>query len=226
MREIVLDTETTGLDFKSGDRIIEVGCLELINHVATGKKLQFYCSTEKKIHEGAAKIHGLTNSFLRTHPSFKEQSTNFLDFIKNDILIIHNASFDVGFINNELRLIGLNPLKNKIIDTITLAKKNLNTRTANLDYLCRRFSINLSKRILHGALLDCELLAEVYLELIGGKQIALKLAEFKQNTEISTNNKKDTKPNINKIKVSEEEIKSHKSFVKNLKNAYWNKLDY
>ena len=118
MREIVLDTETTGLNYRGGDRIIEVACVELTNHIPTGKNIQFYCSTDKKIGEDAIKIHGLTNEFLNKHSAFKEHLKNFFDFIKNDTLIIHNAEFDVGFINNELMLVGAKPITNKIIDTM------------------------------------------------------------------------------------------------------------
>ena len=226
MREIVLDTETTGLNYMGGDRIIEVGCVELINHIPTGKNLQFYCSTDRKIGEDAVKIHGLTNEFLNKHSALKEHLKNFFDFIKNDTLIIHNAEFDVGFINNELKLIGAKPITNRIIDTMSLARKKLNTRITNLDHLCRRFSIDLSSRKLHGALLDCHLLAGVYLELLGGKQTSLNLSEFKKNNtnqakQNSTNNK-----NIIKVKLTNEEIQSHKKLVKDIKNALWHKLDY
>ena len=225
MREIILDTETTGLNFKAGDRIIEVGCVELINHVQTGNNLQFYCSTEKIINEGANKIHGLTNNFLNKHKTFKEQSKKLLDFSNNDTLIIHNADFDMGFINNELKLIGAKPINNKVIDTIVLARKKLNTRIANLDYLCRRFSIDLSDRSLHGALLDCQLLADVYLELLGGRQTTLELIDSKKTVD-----KKDRSPKENysiiKVKIGDEEINHHKKFVKSIKNALWNKMDY
>ena len=226
MREIVLDTETTGLNYMGGDRIIEVGCVELINHIPTGKNLQFYCSTDKKIGEDAIKVHGLTNEFLNKHQTFKEHSKKILDFIKEDTLIIHNAEFDLGFINNELKLIGIKPITNRIIDTMLLSRKKLNTRTANLDYLCRKFSIDLSSRKLHGALLDCQLLAEVYLELLGGKQTTFNLLEFeKSNTnpkkKLPTNNH-----NINKVKLTKEEIQSHKELVKSIKNALWHNLDY
>ena len=193
MREIVLDTETTGLNYKAGDRIIEVGCVELINHVSTTNNLQFYCSTNKIIDESAIKIHGLTNAFLNEYPPFKEYVKKFLAFIGNDPLIIHNAEFDLGFINNELMLLGIEPLKNKIIDTVSFARKKLNTRIANLDYLCRRFQIDLSERDLHGALLDSQLLAEVYLELMGGKQISMNLNITKENKNLpSKNNIKKT----------------------------------
>ena len=225
MREIVLDTETTGLNFKSGDRIIEVGCVELINYISTGKTLQFYCSVEKQIDSGAIKVHGLTNKFLSSQPPFNKSVEKFLDFIKNDALVIHNAEFDVNFINNELRIIGKPNLKNKIIDTIPLARKKLNSRIANLDYLCRRFSINLNERDFHGALLDSQLLAEVYLELRGGKQISMNL---------NTKNKKETldkyknKPSFvfSKITLSNDEILQHKQLVKQIKNSLWEKIDY
>ena len=226
MREIILDTETTGLSYEEGDRIIEVGCVELINHVSSGKNLQFYCSTEKKINEEALKVHGLTNEFLSKHKNFKEQSKKFLDFIKEDTLIIHNANFDVGFINNELKLIGEKPIENKIVDTMLLARKKLNTRIANLDYLCRRFSIDIKSRKLHGALLDCQLLAEVYLELIGGKQTSLDLSEYKKNKTISTKQKSTNNDDITRIKLTKKEIQLHKELVKNIKNALWHKLDY
>ena len=226
MREIVIDTETTGLNYKGGDRVIEVACVELINHISTGNNLQFYCSTEKKIDAGAMKVHGITNAFLEKHPSFESQSDVFLDFIKEDVLIIHNSDFDMGFLNNELRLIKKPPLKNDVIDTVQLARKTLNTRIANLNYLCNRFSIDLSSRKLHGALLDCQLLAMVYLELIGGQQTKLELSN--PSTKEETFNKKNIEKitSINKINLSEKEVAEHKIFVKGLKNALWHKIDY
>ena len=226
MREIVIDTETTGLNYKGGDRVIEVACVELINHISTGNNLQFYCSTEKKIDAGAMKVHGITNAFLEKHPSFESQSDVFLDFIKEDVLIIHNSDFDMGFLNNELRLIKSPSLKNDVIDTVQLARKTLNTRIANLNYLCNRFSIDLSSRKLHGALLDCQLLAMVYLELIGGQQTKLELSN--PSTKEETFNKKNIEKitSINKINLSEKEVAEHKIFVKGLKNALWHKIDY
>ena len=225
MREVVLDTETTGLNFRLGDRIIEVGCVELINHVSTGQTLQFYCSVEKKIDDGAIKVHGLTNEFLSSQPLFEENAEKFLDFIKDDILIIHNAEFDVGFINNELRIIGRPELKNPIIDTVALARKKLNSRIANLNYLCRRFSIDLSERNLHGALLDSQLLAEVYLELKGGKQISMNLStkETKENLDQNKNNHSLV---FSKITPSNNEILQHKLLIKQIRNSLWEKIDY
>ena len=226
MREIVLDTETTGLNYKAGDRIIEVGCVELINHVSTTNNLQFYCSTNKIIDESAVKIHGLTNAFLNEYPPFKEYVKKFLAFIGNDPLIIHNAEFDLGFINNELMLLGIEPLKNKIIDTVSFARKKLNTRIANLDYLCRRFQIDLSERDLHGALLDSQLLAEVYLELMGGKQISLNLNITKENKNLHAKNNIKKNYLFSRVVLNDKDTLLHKSLVKGIKDSLWKKFDY
>ena len=226
MREIIVDTETTGLDFKAGDRIIEVGCIELINHITTGNNLQFYCSTDKAVSENAFKISGLSNDFLSQFPSFAEQADKFLKFIKDDTLIIHNADFDIGFINNELQLMGANKIQNKFVDTVALARKKLNTNIANLDYLCRRFSIDLGARTLHGALLDCQLLAEVYLELLGGRQTSLDLTKTHDHN-ISAQAKNIKKNhNIYNVKITKKDIQEHKDFIADLKNALWHKVNY
>ena len=226
MREIILDTETTGLNFHQGDQIIEVGCVELINHVQTGKTLQFYCSPKKTISPEAEKVHGLTNQFLSKHKTFAEQAQELINFIKEDTLIIHNADFDVGFINHELKKAGLEKIKNKVIDTVSLARKKLNTRIANLDYLCRRFSIDLSARKVHGAILDCQLLSEVYLELIGGKQTKLELQKNQQEILKTKDKKTPISKEIHKIILAEEDIVSHKQLTKKIKNSLWEKLDY
>ena len=226
MKEIIIDTETTGLDFKNGDKIIEIACLELINHVATGNYLQFYCSTDRVIDERAEKIHGLSNNFLNKFPTFAEQVQKFIDFIKSDTLIIHNADFDLGFINNELKLLGRSPLQNKFIDTVLLARKKLNTRIANLDYLCKKFSIDLSSRKFHGALLDCQLLSEVYIELLGGQQTSLELKNS-SNDKITLEDKKTNEKNkIHQVQVSVEEINNHKKLFAKFKNYLWHKIDY
>ena len=226
MREIVLDTETTGLKFRSGDRVIEVGCVELINHVATDKSLQFYCNVDKSIDREATRVHGLTNDFLKDKPTFEANAQNFLDFIKADTLIIHNSEFDMGFINNELKMLEMGPLKNKVIDTVILARKTLNTRIANLDYLCRRFSIDPGERDLHGALLDSRLLAEVYLELIGGKQISMNLKTSEIQNKNLTNSSANTPLDLLKVSLSEEEASQHKLVLKKIKNSLWGKIDY
>ena len=226
MREIVLDTETTGLNFRGGDRIIEVGCVEVINHVATKNTLQFYCRTNKKISTDAQKISGISNEFLKDKKTFSEQHLILLNFIKDDPLIIHNAEFDLGFLNNELNIIGKAPLRNKIIDTVFLARKVLNTRIANLDHLCRRFNIDLTKRKLHGALLDAHLLAEVYLELRGGKQIIMDLKTEENKHQDFKKNNRLYKNKITLLNTGEEDIVSHKLMVKSIKEALWNKYNY
>jgi len=225
MREIILDTETTGLNYKSGDRVVEVGCVELINHVSTGNNLQFYCSTDREINKESKSIHGLTNEFLKEYPAFGEQANKLLEFIKQDTLVIHNSEFDIGFINNELKIIGIEKLKNKVIDTVALARKTLNTRVANLDYLCKKFSIDLSARKIHGALLDCQLLSEVYIELLGGRQTSLELTKSLNNeTEEDSNKTKNKK--IHQVQISSEDIQKHKKSIDKLKNPLWGGLDY
>ncbi len=225
MREIVVDTETTGLNYRSGDRIIEFGCVELNNHVPTGKTLQFYCKPDVSISDSAKNIVGLSDNFLSKQKTFEENYKLMTDFLKNDTLIIHNADFDLGFINNELALIGQPSLTNPVIDTVKLAREVLNTRIANLDYLCRRFNIDLSDRSFHGALLDSQLLASVYLELRGGKQFSMEL-------ETSTNNGYKTIVNNNnnektiEITIDELDILEHKKLLKKIKNPIWNKFNY
>ena len=226
MREIVIDTETTGLSFKTGDRIIEVGCVELINHVPTNKTLQFYCKVDKKISEAAKKISGITEDFLKDKKTFEENHLQLLSFIKDDILIIHNSEFDLGFLNNELSLIGKKPLKNKVIDTVALARKVLNTRIANLDYLCRKFNIDLEERKLHGALLDSRLLADVYLELRGGKQFSMNLYQTTHQENPNNTPKNPTPNQSTKLKPTPEDIKLHKEMLKDIKDAIWNKNSY
>ena len=225
MREVVIDTETTGLNYRTDDRIIEVGCVELNNYVPTGKTLQFYCKPDKEISEGAKSVVGISDEFLQDKKRFKEHHETFLDFIKNDTLIIHNADFDLGFLNKELYLIGLPPLQNSIIDTVPLAREVLNTRVANLDYLCRRFDIDLSDRSFHGALLDSQLLASVYLELRGGKQFSMQLdsdePKNKQNLLLNKNSIK-----TKEIELNNDELSAHKNMLKKLKNPIWNKFNY
>ena len=226
MREIVIDTETTGLSYKTGDRIIEVGCVELINHVATNKSLQFYCKVDKEISEGAQKVTGITNKFLSDKKYFNDHCDDLLKFIDNDPLIIHNADFDIGFINNELSLLGKQKLSNPVVDTVSLARRVLKTRVANLDYLCRRFKIDLSERNLHGALLDSRLLAEVYLELKGGRQFSMSLT--KNNTETSEKIKNTTSKQKNTIRFipSNNEVELHRKMVSEIKQPVWKKYNY
>ena len=226
MREIVIDTETTGLSYKTGDRVIEVGCVELLNHITTNNSLQFYCKVDKEISEGAQRITGITNKFLSDKKSFSDHCDEFLKFIDNDPLIIHNADFDVGFLNNELSLLGRPKLSNPVIDTVSLARHVLNTRVANLDYLCRRFKVDLSERDLHGALLDSKLLAEVYLELKGGKQFSMNLLKNNKEKNIEENTKKNNLKTTTSFIPSEKDTALHKEMVKEIKQPIWKKYNY
>jgi len=226
MREVVIDTETTGLSHKTGDRIIEVGCVELINHVATKNFLQFYCKVDKKISESAQKITGISNSFLNDKKKFSDHYEELLSFIKNDPLIIHNADFDIGFLNNELYLLNKPLISNPIVDTVSLARKVLNTRIANLDYLCRRFKVDLSERDLHGALLDSKLLAEVYLELKGGKQFSMNLSKINNKTVEQNIANENSLKKITKLIPLEKDINLHKKMLTEIKDPIWKKYDY
>lgn len=176
MREIVLDTETTGLDPEAGHRVVEIGCVELVNHVPTGQHRQFYINPERDMPEEAFKVHGLSAEFLADKPCFAEVAKDFLAFVREDILVIHNAEFDLKFLNAELVRLGFPPIPaERAVDTVGLARRRFPGAQASLDALCRRFEIDLSARSLHGALLDCQLLASVYLELRGGRQPGLTL---------------------------------------------------
>lgn len=176
MREIVLDTETTGLDPLAGHRVVEVGCIELINTVATGNTFHAYFNPEMIMPAGAQDIHGLSDDFLADKPLFADKVEEFLAFIGDAQLVIHNAQFDIGFLNAELERVGRGKLANAYIDTVSMARRKFPGQRASLDALCERFSIDNSTRTKHGALLDSELLAEVYLELSGGRQRVLGLA--------------------------------------------------
>ena len=176
MREIVLDTETTGIDPKDGHRIIEIGALELVNHMPTGEQLHIYINPEREIDAGAVAVHGLTNDFLDDKPLFADIADQFLTFIGADPLVIHNAPFDMGFINAELEKLGRTALPmDRAIDTLTMARRKFPGAQANLNALCRRFEIDNTHRDLHGALIDADLLASVYIELLGGRQPDLSL---------------------------------------------------
>lgn len=180
-REIVLDTETTGLNPLAGDRVVEIGCVELVNHIPTGKHYHVYLNPERDMPEEAFRVHGLSEAFLRDKPVFARVAEEFRQFVGDAALIIHNAPFDMGFLNMELGRVGQRPLANPVIDTVTLARQVHPGARVSLDALCKHYGIDNSRRTLHGALLDSEILAEVYLELIGGRQVALTLvAEMRQ----------------------------------------------
>ena len=177
IREIVLDTETTGLSPAGGDRLVEIGCVELINHIPTGRTHHVYINPERTMPEEAFRVHGLSDAFLADKPLFKTVAQAFLDFIGDGTLVIHNAPFDMGFLNAELEWAGFPPLRNEVIDTVMVARQKHPGARVSLDSLCKHYGIDNTRRTLHGALLDSEILAEVYLELIGGKQVSLALVE-------------------------------------------------
>ena len=229
MREIVLDTETTGFEPNDGDRIVEIGAVELFNHIPTGKTFHQYINPERNMPEGAFSVHGLSEEFLSDKPVFKLIAQDFLEFIGDAKLVIHNASFDMKFINAELRWVkhDLLPLS-RVVDTLAIARRKFPGSPASLDALCRRFSIDNSSRTLHGALLDSEILAEVYLELVGGRQPDLVL---KTTAEIQTDVSDEGvwRPAIRLSslpeRLTEKEKEAHKVFVEDLgAGSVWNKL--
>ena len=173
MKEIVLDTETTGLSVKDGHRIVEIGCIELDNLIPTKNKFHCYLNPERKVSEKALAVHGYNDEFLSDKKKFKDISKEFLEFIKDKRLIIHNAEFDLSHINNELKLLGKGSIKNEIIDTLVLAREKFPGSSISLDALCKRYRVDNTKRTLHTALIDCDLLAKIYINLIGQKEPTL-----------------------------------------------------
>jgi DNA polymerase-3 subunit epsilon len=174
-REIVLDTETTGLSPATGDRLVEIGCVELINHIPSGRHYHVYLNPQRSMPEEAFRVHGLSEDFLADKPLFRAVVDDFRDFIGDARLVIHNADFDMGFLNAELERAGHRPLANPVLDTVALAREKHPGARVSLDAMCKHYGIDNSRRTLHGALLDSQILAEVYLELIGGKQVSLAL---------------------------------------------------
>ncbi len=228
MREIVFDTETTGLDPFQGDRIVEIGCVELVNHVPTGNVYHQYINPERSMSEEVVAVHGLTEEFLSDKPTFREIADDFLAFIGSDsTLIAHNAPFDMKFLNAELSWIGKETLSfERVIDTVVLAKKRFPGSRVNLNELCKKFHIDNSARTFHGALLDSELLAEVYLELIGGRQPGLVLEkknDIKQVQQVLVDVKTLAKDyrEPRSFTASSEELAQHTDFVKKIKNNIW-----
>ena len=221
MNEIVLDTETTGISVKEGHRIVEIGCIELKDLIPTKKKFHYYLNPERKVSQKALEVHGYIDAFLSNKKKFNEISDEFLDFIKDKKLIIHNAEFDLSHLNNELKIIGKKELDNEIIDTLSLARIKFPGSSISLDSLCRRYKIDNSKRNLHTAIIDCELLAKVYINLIDQKEPTLNF----QNQDLQ--NEKINKNNIlyfkKVVQLSSEEIKEHKKYLKNsLKKNFFN----
>lgn len=217
MREIVLDTETTGLDPLTGDRIVEIGCVELLNRIPTGTSYHAYVNPERDMPEGAFRVHGLSAQFLSDKPKFAEVADEFLAFIGEDALVIHNASFDVGFLDAELGKIGRPPIgRDRVVDTLTLARRRNPGGQASLDALCARYGIDNSKRTKHGALLDSEILAEVYLELLGGRQASLGLSHLAGRAEAARGKKAAQRPTPLPPRLTEAEIAAHLAFVATL----------
>ncbi len=221
MKEVVLDTETTGISVKDGHRIVEIGCIELENLIPTKNKFHCYLNPERKVSEQALKVHGYSDEFLSKQIKFSEISEEFLEFIKDKRLIIHNAEFDLTHLNNELELLGKNIIKNEIIDTLSLARDKYPGSTVSLDALCKRFRIDNSKRVKHTALTDCDLLARVYINLIDQKEPSFDLSSTSEENLISNNKNIQYFKKI--IKPSKEESRRHEEYLnKNLKKNFFN----
>ena len=220
MKEIVLDTETTGISVKEGHRIVEIGCIELENLIPTKNRFHCYLNPEREVSEKAFKVHGYTDEFLVKQKKFNEVVDMFLDFIKDKKLIIHNAEFDIGHLNNELSILGKNKISNKIVDTLILAREKFPGAQASLDALCKRFRIDNSKREKHTALIDCDLLSKVYINLIGQREPTLNLVDNNEVKETTNEGKLDYYKKI--ILPTKEEISNHNEFLKkNLKKNYF-----
>ena len=227
-REIVLDTETTGMDPFKGDRIIEIGAVELVNLMPTGRTCQIYINPEREIPADATAVHGITDEFVKDKPIFAACYMEFMDFIAADsTLVIHNAEFDMKFLNWELENVGHKPIAwNRVVDTLMMARKKFPGSPANLDALCRRFSIDNTSRTYHGALLDSELLAEVYLELLGGRQRGLGLGDdsVSKISNGGTVTKKTRKfREVRPHRASEAELTAHKELLEQITEPLWNK---
>lgn len=226
MREIVLDTETTGLDPDTGDRIVEIGCLELINHVPTGRTLHHYINPERDMPQAAFEVHGLSTEFLSGYPVFAALAEEIVEFLGDAVLVIHNASFDMKFINSELRRLSRPEIPmTQALDTVQLARRKYPGAQVSLDALCRRFEIDNGHRTLHGALLDADLLAAVYLELIGGRQPDLALATEtaseptagQRAAERAARPYRAPRPHA----PSAEELAAHRAFLESIRDPIW-----
>lgn len=227
MREIVLDTETTGFDPLQGDRMIEIGCVEIFNHLPTGTVYHRYFNPERTVPDAAVQVHGLTTEFLADKPVFAQEVDSFLDFIGDAPLVIHNAPFDMGFINAELTRTGFKTLPMaRAVDTLPMARRMFPGAPASLDALCKRFGVDLSKRDFHGALLDARLLAEVYLELRGGRQPGLEMAtQASARDEVSHADIQRVFREPRAFTVPAEEEQAHQEFLSKLKNPLWSRAD-
>jgi len=213
MKEVVLDTETTGISIKEGHRIVEIGCIELENLIPTKNKFHCYLNPERKVSEKALEVHGYTDEFLAAQKKFKDIGEQFLEFIKNKRLIIHNADFDLGHLNNELAILGKKKIENEIVDTLILARDKFPGSPVSLDALCKRYRVDNSRRTQHTALVDCDLLAKVYINLIDQKEPTLNF----QSEEVTIKQKNNTNINYYKkiVMPTDEELKKHREYLKN-----------
>jgi DNA polymerase III subunit epsilon len=227
MREIIFDTETTGLDPKSGDRMVEIGCIEMVNRVPTGSTFHAYFNPDRDMPAAAEAVHGLSISFLSDKPRFHEKAAEFLEFIGDECkLVAHNAGFDFGFVNSELEMCGLPPLsRERMVDTVAMARTRHPGAKNSLDALCTRYGIDRSHRTRHGALLDAELLAQVYVELTGGRQIGLSLAaDLETNDVVTLVSIRRERPfrTPRPHAASAEELAAHSAFLETVKSPLWN----
>lgn len=227
IREIAFDTETTGLYANKGDRIIEMGCVELINHIPTGRTFHMYINPQRDVPLAATKVHGITTEFLQDKPFFMHVVDPFLDFIQDSTLVIHNASFDMGFVNAELdRLCRPTLSMDRVVDTLQMARRKFPGAPGTLDALCRRFGIDLSERGVHTAILDAQLLAKVYLELLGGRQVSFTFNQEKSdpktiNGAISSLNRDRPKRASRSFTLDPTEEEAHNLFLEGIKNPLW-----
>ena len=226
MREIIFDTETTGLDPKTGDRMVEIGCVEMIGRVETGRTFHAYFNPDRDMPIEAERVHGLSAAFLATKPKFADNADELLEFLGDSNLVAHNAGFDFGFLNNELELIGRAPIgMDRMVDTVAIARKKHPGAKLSLDALCTRYGIDRSHRVKHGALLDAELLAQVYVELTGGRQIGLSLAAETNVVEITTRAAPRRERPFRTARPhgpSEAELAAHAAFLETVKSPLWN----
>jgi DNA polymerase-3 subunit epsilon len=221
MKEVVLDTETTGISVKDGHRLVEIGCIELDNLIPTKNRFHCYLNPERKVSEKALEVHGYTDEFLATQMKFLEVVDQFLEFIKDKRLIIHNAEFDLSHLNNELAILGKKKINNEIVDTLILARDKFPGSPVSLDALCKRYRVDNSRRTQHTALIDCDLLAKVYINLIDQKEPTLNFQNHDQD--VKNHNNSSVKYFKKIILPSQSEIKKHKEYLKtNLKKNYFN----
>ncbi len=220
MKEIVLDTETTGISVKEGHRIVEIGCIELDNLIPTKNKFHCYLNPERKVSEDALKVHGYTDEFLSNKYKFSDISKEFLTFIEDKRLIIHNADFDIAHLNNELLKLGKNKITNEIVDTLVLAREKFPGSPASLDALCKRFKIDNSKRVNHTALIDCELLIKVYVNLIDQKEPTLNFQDHGQNNDEKNIQNQSYYKKV--VEISPKDLEEHHKYLKdNLKKNFY-----